>query len=75
MTRIVTITDAKAHLLSLIDDVIDGEEIAITRHGRTVARLVPASGVRGMRGALLGVAIGTAEDEELFTTGATWDLA
>ena len=74
MTRIVTISDAKAHLLSLIDDVIEGEEITITRHGRTVARLVAANGGRGMRGALLGVAIGTGEDEELFTTGVAWDL-
>ena len=44
MTRTVTITDAKAHLLSLIDSVVDGDEILITRHGRTVARLVPAHG-------------------------------
>ncbi len=75
MTRTVTITDAKAHLLSLIDEVVEGDEIALTRHGRIVARLVPARGAKGMRGSLRGVAIGTADDEELFATGATWELA
>jgi len=74
MTRTVTVTDAKAHLLSLIDSVVDGDEILITRHGRPVARLVPAHGTRAMRGALAGVAIATVDDEELFTTGQTWDL-
>lgn len=74
MSRTVTITDAKAHLLSLIDSVVDGEEIEITRHGRTVARLVPANGPRAMRGALAGTAIATVDDEELFTTGQSWDL-
>ena len=75
MTRTVTVTDAKTHLLSLIDSVVDGDEILITRHGRTVARLVPANGVHGMRGALAGVAVATVDDEELFTTGQRWDLS
>lgn len=74
MTRMVTITDAKAHLLSLIDAVVDGDKILITRHGRTVARIVPAHGPRAMRGALAGVAIATVDDEQLFTTGQAWDL-
>lgn len=33
--------DAKTHLPKLIDSVLDGERIAITRRGRPVAMLVP----------------------------------
>lgn len=74
MSRTVTVTDAKAHLLALIDEVIDGEEIELTRHGRPVARLVSASGPNAMRGALTGMAVTSAEDDDLFTTGSAWDL-
>jgi len=64
----------KAKILSLLDQVAAGEEIEITKHGRTVARLVPAKGPHVLKGELTGVAISSAEDEELFSTGATWDL-
>jgi prevent-host-death family protein len=74
MTRVVTVTDAKAHLLALIDEVVEGEEIELIRHGRPVARLVPATGPNAMRGALTGLAVATVEDDELFTTGILWDL-
>jgi hypothetical protein len=40
-----------------------------------VARLVPATGPNALKGKLAGIAISTAEDDELFSTGATWDLA
>lgn len=33
--------DAKTHLSDLLDRVVRGEAITITRHGRPVARLVP----------------------------------
>ena len=36
--------EAKARLSQLIDRVVDGETITITRHGSPVARLVPVSG-------------------------------
>ncbi len=75
MTRIVTVTDAKAHLLALIDEVVDGEEIELIRHGRPVARLVPTTGSNRMRGALTGIAIAADEDEALFSTGLDWDLS
>ena len=39
--------EAKNKLGQLLDMVERGEEIVITRHGRTVARLVPALEVRG----------------------------
>jgi prevent-host-death family protein len=34
--------EAKTHLAALLDRVAQGEEIVITRHGKPVARLVPA---------------------------------
>ncbi len=38
----VTATEAKAHLADLLRTVEHGETIAITRHGKAVAHLVPA---------------------------------
>jgi prevent-host-death family protein len=35
---------AKTHFSALLERVVQGEEIVITRHGRPVARLVPAVG-------------------------------
>lgn len=34
--------EAKTHLSALLDRVERGEEVTITRHGKAVARLVPA---------------------------------
>ncbi|MCJ7438539.1 MAG: type II toxin-antitoxin system prevent-host-death family antitoxin [Acidimicrobiia bacterium] len=75
MTRKVTATEAKAKILGLLDDVAAGEEIEITKHGRTVARLVPGAGPQALKGKFVGVAMSAAGDEELFATGATWDLS
>ena len=74
MTTQMTATEVKAKILSLLDAVAAGEEIEITKHGRTVARLVPAKGPNALKGNLTGVAISAADDEDLFTTGASWDL-
>jgi prevent-host-death family protein len=74
MTIQMTATEVKAKLLSVLDAVAAGEEIEITKHGRTVARLVPAKGPNALKGRLTGVAMSAAEDEELFSTGASWDL-
>jgi prevent-host-death family protein len=38
----VSLFEAKTHLHQLLDRVAQGEEIAITKHGKPVARLVPA---------------------------------
>jgi prevent-host-death family protein len=35
--------EAKTHLSALLDRVAQGEEVVITKHGRPVARLVPAA--------------------------------
>jgi prevent-host-death family protein len=35
--------EAKTHLSALLERVAQGEEVVITKHGRPVARLVPAA--------------------------------
>ena len=71
----VTATEAKAKILSLLDDVAAGEEIEITRRGRTVARIVPAVGPHALKGSLAGKAMSAAPDDDLFSTGETWEHA
>lgn len=39
--RTVQASEAKTHLLQLLDDVERGATLIITRHGRPIARLVP----------------------------------
>jgi prevent-host-death family protein len=75
MTKQVTATDAKATILRLLDDAAAGEEIEITRHGRPVARLVPASGARSLEGSFDGVAVTAVEEEQLFSTGEAWNAS
>jgi prevent-host-death family protein len=41
MIREIQASDAKAHLLRILDEVERGETVIITRHGRPIARLVP----------------------------------
>ena len=74
MSRRLTATEAKAKILALLDDVQGGEEVEITKHGRTVARLVPATGASALKARLVGVAMTVATDDELFATGAPWHL-
>ncbi len=69
----MTATELKARLLAVLDEVSDGEEVEITKHGRTVARLVPASGPSVVAGAFAGVAV-TAEDDDLLSTSLAWPL-
>jgi prevent-host-death family protein len=75
MPKKMTATEAKAKILALLDDVAAGDEVEITKHGRTVARLVPATGPHALKGSLAGVAMTAAQDEELFSTGEAWELA
>jgi prevent-host-death family protein len=74
VSRKMTATEAKAKILALLDEVAAGGEIEITKHGRTVARLVPAAGPHALKGKFAGIAMSAADDEELFTTGASWSL-
>ena len=46
--RTVGVSHAKTHLAELLDQVLRGEEIVITRHERPVAKLVPADGGQRM---------------------------
>jgi prevent-host-death family protein len=39
--RTIRLSEAKAHLSELLDQVEQGETLLITRHGRPVARVVP----------------------------------
>lgn len=39
--REIQASEAKAHLLRLLDEVEHGETLVITRHGRAIARIVP----------------------------------
>jgi prevent-host-death family protein len=72
MVHTVSATEAKARILALLDEVEAGEEIEITRHGRLVARLVPARGATALRGRHSGQVTIAAEEDALFTTGVAW---
>jgi prevent-host-death family protein len=39
--REIQVSDAKARLPQILDDVERGETVVITRHGRPIARIVP----------------------------------
>lgn len=74
MIRKMTATEVKAKILALLDDVAEGEEVEITKHGRVVGRLIPARGPLASRGRLEGVATTVVADDRLFGTGEAWDL-
>lgn len=57
----------------LLDEVAAGEEIEITKHGRRVAKLVPARGPAVVAGAFSGKAVSAPEDD-LLSTGLDWRL-
>ena len=44
----MSLAQAKAHLSELLNAVESGEEVVITRHGRPVARVLPASTIKQM---------------------------
>jgi prevent-host-death family protein len=73
VTTKVTATEAKAKFFSLLDGVAAGEEVEITRGGRTIARLIPARNPHALRGAFTGI-VKPAKDAALFTTGVKWKL-
>jgi prevent-host-death family protein len=74
MNRQLTATEVKAKLLALLNDVEAGEEIDITRHGVTVARLAPARGPHALKDRFAGIVTSVGDDESLFSTGEHWDL-
>ncbi len=46
--RAMSLAQAKAHLSELLNTVESGEEVVITRHGRPVARVIPANPIKQM---------------------------
>lgn len=75
MARQMTATAAKAGFLRLLDEAAAGEEIEITRHGRPVARLVPPTGPRTLKGLFQGRARTAVSEEDLLSTEEMWDLS
>jgi prevent-host-death family protein len=73
MTRKMTATEVKAKLLAVLDDVEKGEPVEITRHGRTIARIVPARGPMSLLGMHVGKVTSSAKPEELYSTGEVWE--
>ncbi len=73
MARTMTATAAKTNFLRLLDEAASGEEIEITRHGRPVARLVPPTGARTLKGMFKGRVVTAVDEEELLSTGEMWD--
>ena len=72
----MTATEVKAKILGLLDQLADGEDIEITKHGHVVARLTAAGySPRAQRGSLAGIARSTASDEDLFSTGEEWNCS
>lgn len=69
----MTATEVKAKILAVLDEVAAGEEVEITKHGRTVARLVPASGPAALKSAFEGVAVSTGDDDALFSIDTEWE--
>ena len=67
MTKTVSATEAKAKLLALLDDVEKGEEVAITRRGVVVAKVVPTRGPQWLKGRFAGEVEILASEEELMS--------
>ena len=42
----ISLAHAKAHLSELLNTVESGEEVVITRHGRPIARVLPANTIK-----------------------------
>src|ERR671919_2287738 len=47
MSKKMTASDIKAKIFAVLDGVAAGDEVEITKHGRIVAKLVPARGGAG----------------------------
>jgi prevent-host-death family protein len=63
----------KARCLALLDEVeATHRSIIVTKHGRPVAKLVPLDADPPGVGS---VTLLTDDDEDLFSTGETWDAA
>lgn len=61
----------KAQCLALLDEVAaTGRQIVVTKHGRPVARVVPLEPAPSLVGSVTLLT----DDDELFSTGESWDV-
>ena len=77
--HVVGVFEAKNRLTSLLDEVQQGQEVMITRHGKPVARLVPAEAgfdrararraIDGLKDAGKGLSLGGASIRDLIDDG------
>ena len=77
--HVVGVFEAKNRLTSLLDEVQQGQEVMITRHGKPVARLVPAEAgfdrararraIDGLKDAGKGLSLGGASIRDLIEDG------
>lgn len=68
-TRTISITEAKANLLRLVDDVCDtGDQVVITRRGRPVAKVVTIMDSHPLRGSLI-----LPDDMAAYDLSAEWE--
>ncbi len=74
MTYTITATEAKAKILSILDEVAAGAEYEITKRGHVVARLVPVPRTRTIKAMYASKVKPIASDEELFSTGENWGV-
>jgi prevent-host-death family protein len=70
--RKVTATRFKAQCLALLDEAAAGEEIVVTKHGRPVARVIPADAPPGLVGS---VAFHVDDDALIEPLDVDWDAA
>ena len=47
MIHVVGISELRRNLPAFLERVLKGEEVQVTRRGKVVARITPATGVRG----------------------------
>ena len=48
-TKTATAREVQRHLAAILDRVARGEEVTVTRHGKVVARIIPARASKRMR--------------------------
>lgn len=70
----MTATELKTRILAILDEVAAGEDVSITKHGRVVARLIPARGSSRTRGLLAGIAMTNTDEEGLFGIDDDWAM-
>ena len=70
--RRITATRFKAQCLALLDEAAAGEEIVVTKHGRPVARVIPAEAPADLKGS---VTFHVDDDALVEPLDVEWDAA